>query len=220
MSPLVVMTNRGTAYILFESINDAESAIAHMHEAQLDGASINVSIVLPRRHFSQSPPPSRKVRDAMDRYDRQMATRRDDFGRGPPTYDRTGRPGRSPPPPRRSGYGGRSDRGRDLDTYRPRSYTRSRSPRRSYSPRSKSISSRSYSRSPPPRRRSGAGGGHRRRDGPPPPPPQRGEGGARGGGGGGGGGRRRRSPSYSSYGSYNSRSRSRSRSLDRGGRRR
>ncbi|KAF2274113.1 uncharacterized protein EI97DRAFT_351009, partial [Westerdykella ornata] len=39
--------NRGTAYILYEEIDDAEQAIAKMHEAQLDGARINVSIVLP-----------------------------------------------------------------------------------------------------------------------------------------------------------------------------
>ncbi|KAK7631201.1 hypothetical protein IWX48DRAFT_523152, partial [Phyllosticta citricarpa] len=41
------MTNRGTAYIMFDTTESAESAIAHMHEAQLDGAVINVSIVLP-----------------------------------------------------------------------------------------------------------------------------------------------------------------------------
>ncbi|KAK2033830.1 hypothetical protein LX32DRAFT_649005 [Colletotrichum zoysiae] len=34
-------TNRGTAYILYETEADAEEAIAHMHEAQLDGAVIN-----------------------------------------------------------------------------------------------------------------------------------------------------------------------------------
>ncbi|RFU32418.1 hypothetical protein B7463_g3914, partial [Scytalidium lignicola] len=32
------MTNRGTAYILYESEADAEAAIAHMHESQIDGA--------------------------------------------------------------------------------------------------------------------------------------------------------------------------------------
>ncbi|KAG9258546.1 cytochrome P450 [Emericellopsis atlantica] len=37
-------TNRGTAYILFERVEDAESAVAHLHEAQVDGATINVSI--------------------------------------------------------------------------------------------------------------------------------------------------------------------------------
>ncbi|EGP89300.1 uncharacterized protein MYCGRDRAFT_31025, partial [Zymoseptoria tritici IPO323] len=41
------LTNRGIAYILFEAPADAERAIAHMHEAQLDGALVNVSIVLP-----------------------------------------------------------------------------------------------------------------------------------------------------------------------------
>ncbi|KAJ5631705.1 uncharacterized protein N7484_011805 [Penicillium longicatenatum] len=52
------MTNRGTAYILYFDPADAEAAIAHMHEAQLDGTFLNVSIVLPRRNFSRSPPPS------------------------------------------------------------------------------------------------------------------------------------------------------------------
>ncbi|KAK0612454.1 hypothetical protein B0T17DRAFT_462572, partial [Bombardia bombarda] len=37
-------TNRGTAYILYIREHDAEAAIAHMHEAQLDGVVINVSI--------------------------------------------------------------------------------------------------------------------------------------------------------------------------------
>ena len=54
------MTNRGTAYILYSTSAPAESAIAHMHEAQLDGAVIAVSIVLPRRKFSRSPPPARR----------------------------------------------------------------------------------------------------------------------------------------------------------------
>ncbi|KAJ5659098.1 hypothetical protein N7507_005549 [Penicillium longicatenatum] len=52
------MTNRGTAYILYFDPADAEAAIAHMHEAQLDGTFLNVSIILPRRNFSRSPPPS------------------------------------------------------------------------------------------------------------------------------------------------------------------
>lgn len=42
-----VMTNRGTAFITFTETPDAQAAISHMHEAQLDGAIINVSIVLP-----------------------------------------------------------------------------------------------------------------------------------------------------------------------------
>ena len=56
---ITVMTNRGTAYILYYDPADAEAAIAHMHEAQLDGAILNVSIVLPRRKFSRSPPTNR-----------------------------------------------------------------------------------------------------------------------------------------------------------------
>ncbi|TDZ20199.1 RNA-binding protein with serine-rich domain 1 [Colletotrichum orbiculare MAFF 240422] len=53
-------TNRGTAYILYEHEADAEEAIAHMHEAQIDGAVINVSIVLPRRKLSPPPPMARR----------------------------------------------------------------------------------------------------------------------------------------------------------------
>ncbi|KAF7712943.1 Uncharacterized protein PECH_002325 [Penicillium ucsense] len=52
------MTNRGTAYIVYYDAADAEAAISHMHEAQLDGVVLNVSIVLPRRNFSRSPPPA------------------------------------------------------------------------------------------------------------------------------------------------------------------
>ncbi|KAF2025997.1 hypothetical protein EK21DRAFT_49805, partial [Setomelanomma holmii] len=36
--------NRGIAYILYEEIDDAERAIAKMHDAQLDGAKLQVSI--------------------------------------------------------------------------------------------------------------------------------------------------------------------------------
>ncbi|KAJ4381988.1 hypothetical protein N0V86_002314, partial [Didymella sp. IMI 355093] len=43
MNP-VFNVNRGTAYIMYEEIDDAERAIAKMHEAQLDGAKIQVSI--------------------------------------------------------------------------------------------------------------------------------------------------------------------------------
>ncbi|KAF2487612.1 hypothetical protein BDY17DRAFT_320140 [Neohortaea acidophila] len=35
------LTNRGIAYILYTAPNYAEAAIAHMHEAQLDGAEIS-----------------------------------------------------------------------------------------------------------------------------------------------------------------------------------
>ena len=120
------MTNRGTAYVLYYDPADAEAAIAHMHEAQLDGAVLNVSIVLPRRAFSRSPPPAQ--------------TGGPGFGRS--KYG-SGHQGRSPPPRR---YG----RNRPVerhDLYRPRSSSRSLSPRRS-----RSFSSRSPSRSPPRRR--------------------------------------------------------------------
>ncbi|KUJ08356.1 uncharacterized protein LY89DRAFT_599958, partial [Mollisia scopiformis] len=167
-------TNRGTAYILYASETDAEAAIAHMHESQIDGAVINVSIVLPRRKFSPSPPMARRGANIDPRVPLAAP-----FRPPPPTRRRT-------PPP---AYG-RTER--NFDTYRPRSLSRSRSPRR-HRTRSRSLSSRSRSRSPPRRR----GGG--RRDSP-----------------GRNGGRRRRSPSYSSYSSYDDRSRSRSRG--RGGR--
>src|SRR5438045_9380376 len=113
------MTNRGTAYILYASEGEAETAIAHMHESQLDGAVINVSIVLPRRKFSPSPPPARRGLP-FDRLEQ----------RGPPGGYRglPPPPIRRSPPPRR--YGGRPDiRGSNLDTYRPRSRSRSWSPR-------------------------------------------------------------------------------------------
>lgn len=198
-----VMTNRGTAYILYEDTLDAEAAISHMHEAQLDGALINVSIVLPKRRFSKSPPLSRRV-ESFKEMEQERAR-----AAPPPAREYRGPPGPAPryrSPPRRrdsppSGpprsYRGASprERGSNMDTYRPRSYSRSRSPPPRRRERSPSYSSRSRS---PPRR--GAGGGYRRRDSPPR-------------GGAGGGGRRRRSPSYSSYGS-------RSRSPSRGPRRR
>ncbi|KIN08096.1 hypothetical protein OIDMADRAFT_140562 [Oidiodendron maius Zn] len=161
-------TNRGTAYILYASEDNAEAAIAHMHESQIDGAVINVSVVLPRRKFSPSPPIARRGANIDPRRPPSSGFR------GPPPPRR-----RSPPPP---SYNRPS---RDVDTYRPRSMSRSRSPRR-HRTRSRSVSSRSRS---PPRRRGG------RRESP----------------GRNSGVRRRRSRSYSSYSSYGDRSRSRSR---------
>lgn len=193
---LSVMTNRGTAYIVYTNTADAEAAIAHMHEAQLDGAVVSVSIVLPRRKFSRSPPPTRKGGPSFDRFD-SRGPPPGPYRGGPPPIGFGGRPPpgryRSPPPMRRASplprYGRRPEpRDRDLDTYRPRSYSRSRS--RSYSSRSRSFS--------PPR------GGRSYRSRETPPPPNR--------------GRRRRSPSYSSYSSYSDRSRSRDRGRGRYGR--
>ncbi|KAI2634850.1 RNA-binding domain-containing protein [Hypomontagnella submonticulosa] len=144
-------TNRGTAYILYVHEADAEAAIAHMHEAVLDGTVINVSIVLPRRKFSPSPPTASRGANIDPRLPApgpRGGTRTG--GGGPPGGGRGagfggGRPPRSPP---RYGRSGRDN----FDTYRPRSYSRSRSPpRRNRSP-SGSYASRSRS---PPRRRGG-----------------------------------------------------------------
>lgn len=170
----LVMTNRGTAYILYHDIVDAEAAVSNMHEAQVDGAVLKVSIVLPRRMFSRSPPPAR--RPAAD--DRSFSPRRH-----PPNHGRTTRV--SPPrrrSPRRHINGGASER---HDIYRPRSLSRSPSPRRSGA---RSYSARSDSASPP-RRRSSPRRQSRHR--------------------------RRRSPSYSSYSSRASSLSKRSRSPSR-----
>ncbi|KAE9993316.1 hypothetical protein EG327_005510 [Venturia inaequalis] len=49
--------NGGLAYILYKTTDEAQLAISHMHEAQIDGVKITVSIVLPKRRWSRSPPP-------------------------------------------------------------------------------------------------------------------------------------------------------------------
>ncbi|KAK9776404.1 putative Calcium-activated chloride channel-domain-containing protein [Seiridium cardinale] len=188
-------TNRGTAYILYVHEADAEAAIAHMHEAQLDGAVINVSIVLPRRKFSQSPPTASRGANIDPRV--PAPGPRGGFAGGPrgPRGGGFGGPsfgggpgGGRPRSPTRFG-GGRQGRGRDREANNYRPGTRSPSHSRSRSPpprRGRSPSYDSRSRSPAPRRR---GGGRRDsfddRD------------------------TRRRSPSYDDY-----RSRSRSRGRD------
>ncbi|KAK5118107.1 hypothetical protein LTR62_004154 [Meristemomyces frigidus] len=220
------MMNKGIAYILYSAAAEAEEAIACMHEAQLDGAVINVSIVLPRRRFSRSPamkrpPPDRfgephRLRPGPERGgrgggigmgrggDRAFGPRGPPPGRASPNYGGTGG-GRRSSPPRYSGGGrGGGGRGGYRDRFEDRDgrdgYHGRSPPRRRRSPSYDSRSrSPSYgSRSPPPRRRDRS------------PPARRG-----GDGGRGGGGRVRRSPSYDSYSS-----RSRSRSRERGGRRR
>jgi RNA-binding protein with serine-rich domain 1 len=126
------MTNRGTAYIMYDHPSGSESAIAHMHEAQLDGSMITVSIVLPRRAFSRSPPPARGGRGPPPGRNGPL--------RGPP-------PGRFRSPPRRGGFGGSR---RDQEYPQRSRYSRSPSPPR------RRRSSPAYSRSParsPPRRR-------------------------------------------------------------------
>lgn len=124
------MTNRGSAYIVYDSAAGSESAIAHMHEAQLDGAVITVSIVLPRRAFSRSPPPARSERRPYpnSRHQEETSTHRS--------------------PPRRGGYG---DRRPTAYSSRNNQRARSRSPARRRE-RSHSYDSRSPSRTPPRRR--------------------------------------------------------------------
>ncbi|KAG9243556.1 hypothetical protein BJ878DRAFT_535141 [Calycina marina] len=128
-------TNRGTAYVLYENETDSEAAIAHMHESQIDGCTINVSIVLPRRKFSPSPPMARRGAN-LD-------------SRAPP-------PGRfrGPPPPQRRATPTSYRNDRNSYNYRPRSLSRSNSP----AMRRHRTRSRSYtrSRSPPRRGRGGA----------------------------------------------------------------
>ncbi|KZL78081.1 RNA recognition domain-containing protein [Colletotrichum tofieldiae] len=199
-APSLDGTNRGTAYILYETEGDAEEAIAHMHEAQLDGAVINVSIVLPRRKVSPAPPLARRGGG----FDPRGPPPGGRGGRGPGgphgggggpgSFGQNGpRRGASPPPAR---FGPRSD------TYRPRSVSRSPTRSPGAAPPSRGggsryrSRSRSYSRSPSPPPRRGGGGRSNDRN------------------------RRRRSPSRDSYESYDSRrSRSPSRTRDRGGRR-
>lgn len=146
-----VGTNRGAAYILYANEADAEAAIAHMHEAQLDGATISVSIVLQRRKLSPPPPTANRGANFDPRLPPPGRG-----ARGPPGGGMGGPRGRGP-----RGGGGRFGRGGPpppSDTYRPRSISRSRSrsPAASvrggkYRTRSPSPS-RSRTRSPPPSR--------------------------------------------------------------------
>ncbi|KAM3421635.1 hypothetical protein BST61_g2021 [Cercospora zeina] len=121
------MTNRGIAYVLYSQPSYAEAAISNMHEAQLDGALISVSIVLPRRRFSRSPPP---MRPPPNRFGEPHRFR---DGAPPAPGMRGGRGGRyGNPPMSRGGHGGgyRDRHEEPRDSYRPRSYSRSRSPPR------------------------------------------------------------------------------------------
>src|SRR5437588_9802424 len=70
-NPSLVNTNRGLCYLVYYSPSAAHAAIAHMHEGQLDGATINVSIVLPRRSAPSGPasgPPPRGPPPQAPRY--------------------------------------------------------------------------------------------------------------------------------------------------------
>lgn len=178
------MTNRGTAYIVYRNVGDAEIAMSHMHEAQLDGAILKVSIILRRRDFSRSPPPPRNNREDGPRpRSRTGRDSRIENTRQPLDSFQTS-PARRGSPRRYGSSRGPMDR---HDTYRPRTQSWSRSPRRS-----RSYSIRSDSRSPVRRRRDiSSPDDHRRR--------------------------RRRSPSYSSYSTVSSRNdfSDRSRSVSR-----
>lgn len=234
---ITVMTNRGTAYIVYENPSASESAITHMHEGQIDGAVINVSIVLPRRAFSQSPQPARSGRPPPLP---PMSSR------GVPSFNHRGGLSnhryRASPPRHKGGYRGRGGREDYEDGYYPvrRGYSRSRSRSRSWSPSRSRSPSRTCSFSPAPanaaaralppnRRRPRRSYSYSRSRSPsrtpsltrPPPPrsyrhpsdsPRR----RRRRNNGPVGRGRRRSPSYSSYGSYTASSRSRSPSRDRG----
>ncbi|KAI2610494.1 RNA-binding domain-containing protein [Hypoxylon sp. NC1633] len=148
-------TNRGTAYILYVHEADAEAAIAHMHEAVLDGTVINVSIVLPRRKFCPSPPTASRGANIDPRLPppvpraggRAIGGGEGSDGGGPLSGGRGPRlsDGKQPRSPHHYGRSGRDN----SDSYRPGSYSRSRSPRHN---RSLSGSYASRSRSPPRRR--------------------------------------------------------------------
>ncbi|ODA83219.1 hypothetical protein RJ55_01730 [Drechmeria coniospora] len=142
-------TNRGTAYILYENRTDAEIALANMHESQVDGAIINVSIVLPRRLMSPDPPLARRGLFDPDRRASHNTGSGSyhDVGRGPrANLYRPSSRSRSPSWAPRDGGRYRS---RSFDGYRSRS--RSKSPRRddgryNGEPRRRSLSRRSLSR--------------------------------------------------------------------------
>ncbi|ETS00437.1 RNA-binding domain-containing protein [Trichoderma reesei RUT C-30] len=80
-------TNRGTAYILYDHHADAEAAIEHMHEAQIDGSTINVSISTQRSKLSPEPPMARRNANMNARAPFHHSSR----GRGPPSGPQGGR---------------------------------------------------------------------------------------------------------------------------------
>ncbi|UNI13806.1 hypothetical protein JDV02_000512 [Purpureocillium takamizusanense] len=140
-------TNRGTAYILYKHQVDAEVAIARMHEGEIDGSMISVSIVLPRGMMAVDPPPASRGGNMGFR------DRRGSYGHPPAGgYGN----GRRPSP----GYSGpRANANRDPEPRGPRNGSRYRS--RSYG----SYSSRSPSRSAHRGGGGGGGGGDRYDDG-------------------------------------------------------
>jgi len=150
-------TNRGTAYILFEDEADAEAAIAHMHEAQIDGSVINVSIVLPRRKFSPSPPTASRGANIDPRQPAPRGPAGDGFragrgGGGGGGGARRRRGPQGPPSPRHGGHrGGRGaprGRSRSVESYRSRS--RSPSKRRAGGQPREGSPRNNYRRTPSP----------------------------------------------------------------------
>ncbi|RDA95398.1 hypothetical protein CP533_3559 [Ophiocordyceps camponoti-saundersi (nom. inval.)] len=145
--------NRGTAYILYDHREDAEEAIANMHEGLIDGTTVNVSIVLPRRIFSPEPPMARRGANIDPRvpssgprggrvnrgYAQGVGHRRpssqERYGPRPnafaaPSRSRSRSHYRSPPRHPRDARGGGGAR-RSLDSYSSRSRSKSPLPRRS-----------------------------------------------------------------------------------------
>ncbi|KAJ5895478.1 hypothetical protein N7495_007169 [Penicillium taxi] len=131
--PSPVNTNKGTAYIIYREPADAEAAISHMHEGQLDGAVLSVAIILPRRRFSRTPPPSNRTvgrpRFALSPPRRQNRRTNDTYR--PPSVSRSRSPRRSRSYYSRSPQTGTRRRSPSYDS-------RSRSPKRSRS-RSSSL---------------------------------------------------------------------------------
>ncbi|KAG5440147.1 hypothetical protein PCANB_001716 [Pneumocystis canis] len=153
-------TNRGLCYIVYETSNSANAAVSHMHEGQIDGSVISVSIISPRpfnnRKSSFSPgrrnfisskkhkrpysPPRRTVRD-LRIADSYRPSRRSSKSSSPYYRHNGNSKNRTPS---YSSYSSRSRRySSERSRSRGRSYSHGRSySRRSYS-RSRSISSTS-----------------------------------------------------------------------------
>lgn len=145
--------NRGLCYIVYASSSSANAAISHMHEGQIDGSVITVSIVTPRPSNTRksSFSPGRRAPIMTKRYRRLYSPPRRpirEFRFGD-SYKPPHRSSKSSSPyyrhngnskNRASSYSSYSSRSRSYSSERSRSRGRSYSRRRSYS-RSRSISS-------------------------------------------------------------------------------
>ncbi|KTW27198.1 uncharacterized protein T551_03192 [Pneumocystis jirovecii RU7] len=151
--------NRGLCYIIYTSSNSANAAISHMHEGQIDGSVISVSIVSSRPFNTRksSFSPGRRISMPMKRYRRPYSPPRRSM--------RESRIGDSYRPPRRSSkssspyyryngnsknrtssYSSYSSRSRRYSSERSCSRGRNYSRKRNYS-HGRSYSRRSYSKS-------------------------------------------------------------------------